>query len=363
MIRRMSLGKQIKAYILRRLSHKKPIDFDIKNVKSVLFFRYDRIGDMVVSTPVFRELKLAYPHISITVLASKANQGVLLNNPYVDHIVINHKNTLLSNLPSLLQLRKQQFDVCIEFDHSVVPHAIIRLKIIKPKIVISVKKDGRYGVNGSELSLYDLYTGRSKNSHFLDLWLSTLNPFGIKPKSKKYDLFFTNKQKELAKNFIKQYSSKFLVGINLEGSVKSRKIKFSELHQICQGLYKENNNVQIIVLTTPNNLQVTKRKVVEMGLDYVIASYKTNTILDVAALIDQLGLVITPDTSVVHIASAFNKPIVAIYEDKQDNYQLFSPVSSLKEIVFSPKKDTLDGYDVQKVIEYSNKFIKVVNES
>jgi len=363
MIRRMSLGKQIKAYILRRLSHKKPIDFDIKNVKSVLFFRYDRIGDMVVSTPVFRELKLAYPHISITVLASKANQGVLLNNPYVDHIVINHKNTLLSDLPSLLQLRKQQFDVCIEFDHSVVPHAIIRLKVIKPKITISVKKDGRYGVNGSELSLYDLYTGRSKNSHFLDLWLSTLNPFGIKPKSKKYDLFFTNKQKELAKNFIKQYSSKFLVGINLEGSVKSRKIKFSELHQICQGLYKENNNVQIIVLTTPNNLQVTKRKVVEMGLDYVIASYKTNTILDVAALVNQLNLIITPDTSIVHIASAFNKPIVTIHENKQDNYQLFSPISLLNKTVFSPKKDTLDGYDVQKVIEYSNSLIGMSHEN
>ena len=224
------------------------IDFDIKKSQSVLFLRYDRIGDMVITTPVFRELKLAYPDISITVLASKANQNVLLNNPYVDHIITNHKNSLFQDLPLLLKLRRQKFDACVEFDHSVVPHAILRLKIINPKKVISVKKDGRYGVNGSELSLYDFYTDKTKKIHFRDIWLATLKPFDVKPKSKEYDLFPAEKQQKQAENFIKKYSSKFLVGINLEGAVKGKKIIFSELDQICQGLYKENNNVQIINL-------------------------------------------------------------------------------------------------------------------
>ena len=53
----------IKAKILKFVGSKKPVNFDIKNAKNVLFFRYDRIGDMVITTPVFRELKLAYPHI------------------------------------------------------------------------------------------------------------------------------------------------------------------------------------------------------------------------------------------------------------------------------------------------------------
>ena len=353
----MSLSQKIKASILRWLTHKKLVDFDIKKAQSVLFLRYDRIGDMVITTPVFRELKLAYPHISITVLASKDNQDILLNNPYVDHIVTNHKNNLLQDLPSLLQFRKQKFDVCVEFDHSVIPHAIIRLKIINPKKVISVKKDGRYGVNGSELSLYDFYTDKPKKSHFRDIWLATLKPFGIKPKSNSYDLFITSKQQEQAQNFGKQYPSKFIVGINLEGAVKGKKIKFSDLRQICQGLYKKNNNIQIIILTTPNNLQKTNKKVTDMGFDYVVTSYKTSTILDATALISQLNLIITPDTSIVHIASAFNKPIVTIHENNKDSYQLFAPTSSFNKTVFSPKKDTLEGYDVQKVIEYANQFI------
>ncbi|HIF35901.1 MAG TPA: lipopolysaccharide heptosyltransferase family protein, partial [Candidatus Thioglobus sp.] len=259
----MSTGKKIKAYILRGLTHKKPSDFDIQQAKSVLFLRYDRIGDMVITTPVFRELKLAYPHIRITVLASTANQDVLTNNPYIDNIVTNRKNNLLGDLSSLLKLRKQKFDICVEFDHSVIPHAILRLKIIKPKKVISVKKDGRYGVLGSELSLYDFYTEKPNGAHFRDIWLATLKPFGVKPKSNDYDLFITDTQQKQAQNFIKQYSSKFLVGINLEGAVKGKKIKFSELWEICQGLYKANNNIQIIILTTPGNLQSIHEKVTE----------------------------------------------------------------------------------------------------
>ena len=353
----MSLSQKFKAGILRRITNKQPNNFNIKQAQSVLFLRYDRIGDMVITTPVIRELKLAYPHISITVLASKVNQDVLLNNPYVDRIITNHKNNLLQDLPSLLQLRKQQFDICVEFDHSVIPHAIIRLKIINPKKVISVKKDGRYGVNGRELSLYDFYTDKPKKSHFRDIWLATLKPFGVKPMSSSYDLFITDKQKDQAQRFIKRYESKFLIGINLEGAVKGKKIRFSELYQICQGLYKENNNIQIIILTTPNSLQNTNTKVADMMLDYVTTSYNTDTILDAAALISQLDLIITPDTSIVHIASAFDKPIVTIHENNQNSYQLFSPISSFSKTIFSPKKDTLEGYDVQKLIEYANQFI------
>ncbi|HIA00232.1 MAG TPA: lipopolysaccharide heptosyltransferase family protein [Candidatus Marinimicrobia bacterium] len=353
----MSISRQIKAFILRKLTSKKSHNFDIHKAENVLFLRYDRIGDMVITTPVFREIKLVYPHIKITVIASTANQDVLTNNPYVDNIITNHKNNLLSDLSSLLKLRKQKFDVCIEFDHSVIPHAIIRLKVIKPKKVISVKKDGRYGVDGSELLMYDFYTEKPSNAHFRDIWLATLKPFGVKPKSNVYDLFITDTQQKQAQNFIKQYSSKFLVGINLEGAVKGKKIKFSELWQICQGLHKANNNIQVIILTTPGNLQSIYEKVTESSLDYVVTSYKTDTILDAAALISQLDLIITPDTSIVHIASAFNKPVVTIHENNQDSYQLFSPVSNLNKTVFSPKKSTLEGYDIQKVIKYSNELI------
>jgi len=40
--------KPFKAYLLRLLTRKSPASFDIKQAKTILFFRYDRIGDIVM---------------------------------------------------------------------------------------------------------------------------------------------------------------------------------------------------------------------------------------------------------------------------------------------------------------------------
>ena len=330
----MYSSKKLKAYFLRLLTNTKTTKFDIKNARNILFLRYDRIGDMVITTPVFRELKREYPEINITVLASKVNQGVLLNNPYVNEVFTNHKNNFFSDLPTLLKLRKKQFDVCVEFDHSVIPHAILRHRIIKPKKILSVIKEGRYGVKGDELKLYDRFTDKPKDAHFRDIWLDTLSPFGIVPKSNEYDLYITDKQEEFTNTFLKQFYPKCLIGINLEGAVKGKRIQFIELERICKGLYQANNNIQIIILTTPSNFQITTKKISKIALDYVVTSYKTKSILDMAALIKHLDLVITPDTSIVHIASAFNIPIVTIHEDNRDSHQLFAPTSKDSRTVF-----------------------------
>jgi len=358
----MTLSRVVKAKILKLAGTKKPVDFDLKNAKKILFFRYDRIGDMVITSPVFRELKLAYPQVKITVLASKVNKEVLINNPYIDQIVVNHKNNFISDLPSLLKLRQQQFDVCVEFDHSVLPHAIIRLRIINPKKIISIKKDGRYGLNGNELSLYDIYIEKQKKSHFSDIWLNVLKPLNIVPKSNKYDLFINDEHRIQAQKFIKQYSTKFLVGINLKGAVKGKKIRFSELYQICERLYKEDKNIQIIILSAPNNFKEFGKKVKRMGLNYVEMSYETKEILSVAALISQLNLIITPDTSIVHIASAFNKPIVTIHEDNRDSYKLFAPTSKLNRTVFSESKNSLNGYSLDLLLNHCFELINLIKK-
>jgi ADP-heptose:LPS heptosyltransferase len=353
-------NKKKKAYLLELITRKRASNFDVKNVKKILFLRYDRIGDMVITTPVFRELKFFFPEIRISVLASKTNQSVLLNNPYIDDIYINHKNNFFRDFLTLFKLRKKKFDVCIEFDHSVVPHAIIRLKIVNPKIIISVEKEGRYGVKGDDLKLYDIYTKKNNNLHFRDIWLETLSPFGIKPKSNHYDLFYTKSQSQIANNFVNKFYNNFLIGVNLEGAVKGKQIKFEDFEKICRSLYNSDRNIRIIVLSAPDKYQIVKEMVLKMELDYVVKSYKTNTILDLAALIDKLDLIITPDTSVAHVASTYNKPIVTIHENNHHSYKLFAPTSKLSRTVFSKSKNSLNGFSLNELIAYCFEIIKLI---
>ena len=354
----MKKNKKIKAYLLKLLTNKQKNLFDIKKSKSVLILKYDRIGDMVVTTPIFRELKKAYPSISISVLASKENKDVIKNNPYIDKIYTNYKNSIFNDLPTLLKLRKKKFDVCIELEHSVIPHAIFRLKIIKPKKIISIHKDGRYGVKGIELKLYDYLTEKDKTSHFGKIWLDTLFFFGVKPRSSSYDFFLGNIERDKAKSFADSLGKKIKIGINLEGSFPEKSIQKNELEKICVGLHNNFNNIIIVILTKPEKLLEKKKMISQLGLDYIVSSYLTETIIDVAALIEQLDLIITPDTSIVHIASSFNKPVVSIHENNKDSFRLWSPTSTFSKTVFAKSKYGLFDYNVDKIIKFSSSFIK-----
>ncbi len=354
--------KKIKAYLLRLLTNKKNISFDIKKSKKVLILKYDRIGDMIVITPIFRELKSAYPDISISVLASKENKDVIRYNPYIDKIYTNYKNSILQDLPTLLRLRKKQFDVCIELEHSVIPHAIFRLKIINPKKIISIHKDGRYGVKGSELQLYDYFTEKDKKSHFGKIWLDTLIFFGIKPSSNKYDFFLSNVERDRAKSFVSSVANKIKIGINIEGSFPEKSIQKKELAQICRGLYSHHSNIAIVIFASPNSISKKKKMISELDLDFVIPSYTTGTIIDAAALIEQLDLIITPDTSIVHIASSFDKPVVSIHENNRDSYRLWKPISTLSKTVFAKSSYGLFGYSASDIVDASLEMINKINK-
>ena len=353
-------NKIIKAFLLKILTNKKKVNFDIKKSKKVLILKYDRIGDMVVTTPIFRELKKAFPEISISVLASQINKDVIRNNPYIDEIYTNYKNSIFSDLPTLLRLKKKRFDVCIELEHSVIPHAIFRLKIINPKKIISIHKDGRYGVNGYEIKLYDYFTEKDKNNHFGKIWLDTLSFFDIKPNSTKYDFFLSKMETYKAQNFIVALGKKIKIGINTQGSFPEKSIKNEELREICTGLHKYFSNIEIVILTTPSQQAEKKHFIKTLGCDFVRCSYPTKTINDVAALIQKLDIIISPDTSIVHIAASFDIPVISIHENNRDSYRLWAPTSTLNKTIFAESTYGILNYSVHDVIKSTVELIEVI---
>ena len=52
-----------------------------------LISRIDRIGDVVLSTPLPREIKKKYPNSYVAVLVKHYTKDIYLNNPNVDEII------------------------------------------------------------------------------------------------------------------------------------------------------------------------------------------------------------------------------------------------------------------------------------
>ena len=57
----------------------------------ILITRTDRIGDVMLSTPVFRAVREAYPKSHIAVLVRPYARDIVEGNPYIDEVIIYDK--------------------------------------------------------------------------------------------------------------------------------------------------------------------------------------------------------------------------------------------------------------------------------
>ena len=92
---------------------KNKLSFDPVNVRRVLFVRdNDKFGDMIVATPVFREMKKT-GH-DVFVVAGVNNAAAINENPYIDNIYT-HDGSLWQMFRLGLRLRRMNFDMVVDF--------------------------------------------------------------------------------------------------------------------------------------------------------------------------------------------------------------------------------------------------------
>jgi ADP-heptose:LPS heptosyltransferase len=353
----------IKSNFLKIISRNKSRPLNLNNSQNFLILMNQKIGDMIVCSPILREIKLAYPKSKLHVLASEVNKDIVQANPYVDEVHV-YKNQWPKLLPLLLKLRKFKFDVAVELEYKVVSRIIISLKIINPNCTIATsKREGRYGMGPQDVEPYDFYTKPSL-THQRDTAFDVLRLLNIKGKNKSYDVFYRPKNKLDALSFLSRYESeKITIGLNVEGSNEERRISDRDVRNIILGLYSMTNNIAIILFHKPNDSEYVAQLIPIEASKYTFLSYPTLSVLDLAALVDNLDVIISPDTSIVHMACAFNKPLVAIYRNNATNFDIWHPISDLNYVVFSQRSDSLKDIDVDEIINKSSKLIKSIESN
>jgi ADP-heptose:LPS heptosyltransferase len=73
--------------LLRSGNQRKPHSGACNEPQNILVIRLDAMGDVVMTTPIFRELKLRYPNATVTAVVQRGNSGLLETNPHVDRIL------------------------------------------------------------------------------------------------------------------------------------------------------------------------------------------------------------------------------------------------------------------------------------
>ena len=341
--KRLKIGK----YIWDRKEKSKIIEGDNflkdNNIKSILFLRYDgKIGDMIVNSLMFREIKKVYPDTKIGVITRGAAIDIIKNNPNVDEIYEYHKDR--KKIKDLaLKIKEEKYDLLIDFSEMLRVNQMMLINLCGARINI--------GLDRKDWKLFDLSIESSKDfkwtEHITKRYLAYLIKLGLKKENIdiSYDIYLKNEKKyEIFFNKIKE--NKKLI-LNPYGASKHKSFSIETLENIIN--YLKDKDIAIILVYFGDKYK--ELELLEKKYKYIYIPEKIESILDTAILIKKSDYVISPDTSIVHIASAFNKKMITVYPPKGGKYGVdhlvWAPKSEYSKVIFcKDKTGTYDEIDI-----------------
>lgn len=352
--------------ILRLILHnpRKDTPIDIQTINSLLFLRYDRIGDMIVTTPIFRSLKQLRPTLKIGVFASKTNAEIIRYNPYVDAIYVLHSNWIRL-IAEILKAKKNKYEVVLNFIFNRTSSGGILANIISPSGIKIGQGDEKYRFYFNGL----LRVSRNK-SHMIEALVFIIKEvLNIKliPDQLKYDIFIDEKTKHDVATFLTKYNlrsrqystpekSSYIV-FNLSANDSVRRISAEQAYAIGNHLGPK-TSFRTLLLHAPNDplMLSVKQELAKNSRCLSFPDQRNASLLEVAAIIEGAIAVITPDTSIIHFASATKTPVIGFYTQMQDVHE-WLPHQVKNHVVISSENEPTSSIPIQKMIEAIDNFI------
>ena len=360
--KRLKIGK----YIWDRKEKVKIVEGDNflkdNSIKSVLFLRYDgKIGDMIVNSLMFREIKKVYPDIRIGVIARGAAIDIIKNNPNVDKIYEYYKDR--KKIKDLaLKIKEEKYDLLIDFSEMLRVNQMMLINLCKARINI--------GLDRKDWELFDLSIESDKDfkwtEHITKRYLAYLIKLGLKKENidTSYDIYLKDEKKYEA--FFNEIKENKKIILNPYGASKHKSFSIETLENIIT--YLKDKDIAIILTYFGDKYK--ELEFLEKKYKYVYIPKKIESILDTAILIKKGDYVISPDTSIVHIASTFNKKMITVYPPKGGKYGVdhlvWAPKSEYSRVIFC--KDKIGNYDeidinTFNMEEMKEEILKLINNS
>ncbi len=282
--------------------------------RRILVVRTDRIGDVILSTPVVKNLRDNFPQSFIAMMVRPYTKDVVEGNPYLDEVILYDKNKRekgwLSTLRFSRVLAKKRFDLAVVLNPSNRSNLIPFLAGIPRR----VGYDRKMGFLLTDRIKDTKYEGKKHETEYnLDL----IKVLGIDPKDKSVFMpLGPDSEKWVEEVFSREniLASDKLVAIN-PGASDNSKIWVSERYaQVADKLSER--GVKIIIIGGPGDKRICQKIIENMQRPY-INMVANNNISQFASLLRRCNLLISPDTGLVHIASAVGTPVVCIFGRKQ----------------------------------------------
>lgn len=258
------------------------------------------IGDIVLSTPLIKKLKDAYPKAEITYLTTPVGASILRNNPHISHIIEYDKRGEHKGLVGLWAIGKK---LRIEaYNIVITPHRYFRSSFLTWLTGAPVRRG--YD-NAAGKFFYTEKIHYDKNKHEVEKLLS----FVKKDEKKRYEIevFPGTFEKERADEIFKNINKKIVV-IAPGSKWFTKRWPTEYFREVIKKLEKREDTVVVVVGGKEErllNIPLAEKSIDLRGM---------TTLLELAEVIKRAAVILTNDSSPIHIASAFlNVRIIAIF--------------------------------------------------
>lgn len=277
------------------------------DIRRILVRVTNWIGDAVMNTPALAAIRTTFPRAEIVLVANPMVADLFMHHPCCDRVLVYDKKGKDKGVAGLMrfsaQLRKERFDVAILFQKAI--EAAIMTWLARIPVRLGYQTDGRRFLLSHSLPFDKSIQDQHHAHHYLHL----LKSFGICSKDEQQVLHLTSAEISWATNVL---TTKKWAAINPGAAYGSAKRWFPERFAEVGDLVAEKYGLNILLIGGPAELDIGVEIEQLMSVKPINLIGKT-TVREMMALVSLVRLMLTNDSGPMHIAAAFNRPVVAVF--------------------------------------------------
>lgn len=299
--------------LIGKIIRKFQVPVRLTNIRSVLVVDPNFIGDMLLSSPVYRALKDNLPGARVETLVFPFTTDALSANPFIDRIHTLPRGSFIKQLKASILLRKEKFDLVLQLNTSLKTNFLMWLIGDRYRLGYDYKE--RASFNNIRIPIK---TRTARTRYRVDECLGLLEQaFGWKITDREMILQVADEYQKSVSHLLEKagvHPTDILIGIhaNCRDTWKERRwvqSKFSELSNDLINTY----NAKIVYTGSKDDLEYVKTIIdgVESPQNVINVVGKTS-LMELAALLRRLDVLVTVNTGPMQIAVSQKTPTVVL---------------------------------------------------
>lgn len=281
----------------------------MKAPSKILIARLSSIGDIILTTPVIRGVRMRFPDASLTVLVKAKFAPLVRLNPHLTGIITYDDSEGKGKLSDLIRLlRNERFDWFIDL-HKSLRTRIIRTCILFPEVTSYRKQIFRRTL----LIRLGINIFRSVKPVYLR-YFEAVEKYGISYDGKGTEVFTAEQDTQVIGHMLSSdglLPTHKLIVICPGASYKNKQWLPSRFAQVADELLQDSANF-VVMIGGPDDVDLNNSIAAAMKNKTVNYAGRLS-LLQSAALLHRSSLVITNDSGMMHLAQAQKVPVVAIF--------------------------------------------------